>query len=665
MNSRVEKAILSRRVLLQKSYGASGAFADPPAVTIPAQTLPGGDLRIPVAALAAPLVYTIPKPTEPEDEDDLIEFKIRVKGTTPWLDIEPMQILGPIAARQWPLQKNIPLGEWMSEKTTPETPTEYEVQYIYWYGAVNEGHSDIKTYIIDRTAPYRVKEPASNLSPKAANYPASIPPGSVIDEAVIANNPNGINLTAAAYGNYHATDELWAWFGKAPVPEIDEPVLKVTLPASREFTIPIQAYVDAEEGNNSVIYQVRDLAGNVGKKSSPVTREIRRIADPTVFEIPVVPLAADDLIDLADCNQGVTLKAEVPVPNAPTDTLAAYWGSEELGEKPVSGAVGGKLIWDVPYATIKKVYGNTDGDETTEFSYAMFRGNRRIGGNKDTTLVNIFYIGPVNPNEPDPDNPDLKQPVLQFAGGSTDKVEESDYGNDATLSVELFAAPPTEEGWKASIYYDGELVRTFELKDGDEGTILPAPLPWSTIFTQGPGTKPVHWILHSDSNPNPISCTPKDIPVAAFPIQTPAPEVQNLAGPLKRIGCATLNWGAGDGTSRRNLRVIIPKSAYTVPGEKITLSFAAYTDTTPPVLVPGTDTEAELDVPDPYPDAGAPIDIGTYATHFKPANRANGVLSYTITRSGTTPTPDSAKAQHFILLTNSEAQFCDEVYPAP
>lgn len=665
MNSRVEKAILSRRVLLQKSYGAAGVFADPPAVDIPAQTLPGGDLRIPVSALSAPLEYTIPKPTEPEDKDDLIEFKIREKGTTLWSDIEPMQALGPIAERKWPLPKTIPLTPWMTEKTTPEAPTEYEVQYIYWYGAVNQGNSLIKTYAIDRTPPYRVKNPASNLSPKAANYPASIPPGSVIDEKVIADNPGGIVLTAAAYDNYHATDELWAWFGKAPDTVRDEPVVKVTLPASREFTIPIQTYVDAEEGSNTVIYKVRDLAGNEGKNSNPVSREIRRIADPTKFDIPVVPLAADDLIDLADCSMGVTLEAEVPVPNAPTDTLAAYWGSGELGEKPVSGAVGGKLTWDVPYDKIKKVYGNTDGDEVTEFSYAMFRGNRYIGGNKDTTLVNIFYFGPVNPDEPNPVNPVLEKPVLQFAGGSTDKVEESDYGNDATLSVELFTAPPAEEGWKATIYYDNELVKTFELRGGDEGTTLEATLPWNTIFTHGPGTKPVHWILHSDNNPNPISCTPKDIPVAAFPIQTPAPEVQNLAGPLKRIGCTTLNWGTGDGTSRRNLRVIIPKSAYTVSGEKITLSFAAYTDATPPVLVPGTDTTAQLDVPDPYPDAGATIDIGVYETHFKPANRANGVLSYTITRTGTTPTPDSAKAQHFILLTNSEGQYCDEVYPAP
>lgn len=666
MNSRVDKAILSRSALLQKSYGAGGVLANPIGVTITAQTLPG-DARIPLAALSAPLNYTIPRPTEPEDPDDVIEFKIREKGTLPWMDIEEMQELGPIAGRTWPLPKTIPMTPWMVEKNTPESPTEYEIKYVYWYGSVNEGNSDIVTYGIDRTAPYRVKDPSSNLSPRAATFPVDLPPTAAIDEAYIGNNPSGITLTAAAYGNYHPTDVLLAWLGKAPDPVRDQPVLEIPLPASREFTIPIDAFVNAEEGANTVIYRVRDLVGHLSKVSNPASREIKRIADPVQFNPPVVPLADDNLIDLADCHLGVKLEATVPTPNAPTDTLMGYWGTVELGEKPVSAAVDGKLDWDVPYSTIKAVYGNTDGDEETAFSYSMFRGTRRIGGNDDKTFVNIHYIGPVNPGEPDPVNPALNQPVLTFTGGSTDQVEETDFGNDATISVTLFAAPPTEEGWLATIYYDGVQVgAAIALTSGQEGTTLTRTLPWDTIFAQGIGSKPLHWVLHTALNPNPTQCVPKDIPVAAFPIQTPAPTVQNLAGPLRRIGCSTLNFvPPGDGTARRNLRVIIPKSSYTVAGETITLSFAAYTDASPPVLVDGTETTVDLPVPDPYPPAGVPVDIGVYATHFKPANRTNGVLTYTITRTGTTPTPPSAEAKHFMLFTNSEGQYCEEVNPVP
>ncbi|WP_283184182.1 hypothetical protein [Pseudomonas svalbardensis] len=667
MNSRVDKAILSRSAVLQKSYGAGGVLANPIGVTITAQTLPGGDLRIPLAALSSPLNYTIPKPTEPEDPDDMIEFKIREKGTLAWTDIEDMQELGPIAGRTWPLPKTIPMTPWMVEKNTSEFPTEYEIKYVYWYGSVNEGNSDIVTYGIDRTAPYREKRPPSNLSPRAANFPANLPPTAAIDEAYIGNNPSGITLTAATYQNYHSTDVLLAWLGKAPDPVRDQPVLEISLPSSREFTIPIDVFVNAEEGANTVIYRVRDLVGHLSKVSNPASREVKRIADPTVFEPPKVPLADDDLIDLADCHLGVKLEAKVPAPNAPTDTLMGYWGTMELGEKLVNTAVDGKLVWDVPYSTIKTVYGNTDGDEETEFSYSMFRGIRRLGGRDDKTVVNIHYVGPVNPDEPNPVNPSLNQPVLTVTGGSTDQVEESDFGKDATISVTLFAVPPTEEGWLATIYYDGVKVgETIALTPGQENTTLTQPLPWDTIFAQGPGDKPLHWVLHTALNPNPTKCIPKDIPVAAFPIQTPAPEVQNLAGPMRRIGCSTLNFvPPGDGTARRNLRVIIPKSGYTVAGETITLSFAAYTDASPPVLVDGTETTVDLPVPDPYPPAGVPVDIGEYVTHFKPANRANAVLTYTITRAGTTPTPPSAEAKHFMLFTNSEGQYCEEVNPVP
>ncbi|WP_223484220.1 hypothetical protein [Pseudomonas sp. A-RE-19] len=668
--SKIEKAILSRRAVLQGMGGVGRKRANPVKVTITAQTLPS-DLRIPIAALSAPLAYTIPQPTEPQDPDDLIEFQIRKKGALDWTEIEPYLELGPVADRVWPLPKTIPLA-YLVEDSTPETPTEYEVRYIYWYGAVNEGYSDITTYAIDRTAPYRVKEPPSNYSPGAATFPADLGPTDPIDEAYIGNNPSGIKIKAASYGSYHATDTIKVFWGIAPDPDRDEPAFEGLLPADFEVTVPIQKFIDSVEGLNTLIYVVTDLVKNIGKRSNPASREVKRIADPTVFEKPVVPLAngpdGDGLIDLADCHQGVSVEIIVPTPNAPTDTIMAYWGGEELGEKRVSESVDGKLTWEnVSFAIIKKVYGNTDGDEDTTISYGMFRGVRRIGGNEDVIKVNIFYIGPPNPNEPDPVNPALNPAVLKFAGGSTDEVNEVDYGNDAEISIDLFATPPTQEGWLIDIFYnDKKIGETVRLTTGQEGTTLTRPIPWETIFEQGIGTKVLRWVLYTAANPNPIGCPPKDIPVAAFPIQTLAPEVQDLAGPLKRIGCSTLNFvPPGDGTSRRNLKVRIPKSAYTVDGETITLSWAAYSDEAIPVLIPGTETTASYPITGTFPDAGALINIGTYEEHFKPANRANGVLSYTITRTGTTPTPPSAQAKHFILVTNSEAQYCEEVYPIP
>ena len=671
MNAIVEKARLSRSAVLAKSYGGGGAvFANPVGVTILAQTLLP-DLRIPVANLPVPLGYTISRPNEPEDPDDWIEFKIRKKGDLAWQEIEPMLELGPIAEREWPLRRDIPLT-YMLEDSTPETPTEYEVQYVYWYGSTNDGISDIVTYAIDRTAPYMVKTPQTNLSPGAAAFPADLGPNDPIDESYIGNNLDGIKIKVAAYGNFHATDVIKVFWGKAPDVDRDQPVFEGVLPASNEVIVPIQVFIDSIEGRNTLVYVVTDLAGNKGKKSAPSSREVKRIADPTVFKPPVVPLAngedGDDLIDLADCKQGVDIIIEVPTPNAGPDTIMVFWGDEPLGEKRVDASIDGKLTWvNVDFAIIKKVYGNTDGDEETTISYKMFRDTRLIGGSEAKINVNIYYIGPVNPGEPDPVNDALNPAVLETADGSIDEILESDYGKDAEISIELFSAPATQEGWLIDLLYGSAKVGdTFRLTGGQEGTTLKRTLPWQTIFDQQSGTKILRWVLYSNESPNPVDAPPKDIPVEAFPIETEMPEVLGLAGPLRRIGCSTLNFvPPGDGTNRRNLRVRIPKSPYTVDGETITLTWEAFTNATPPLPIPNTKTTADLPITGTFPAEGVLINIGDYSTHLKPANRANGHLGYTITRTGTTPTPRSLEAIHFVLLTNSEAQYCEEVHPIP
>ncbi|MHC8391987.1 hypothetical protein ACYZTM_29195 [Pseudomonas sp. MDT2-39-1] len=673
MNAIVEKAKLSRQnVLLSRYRKSDGVFADPPpAVTITEQTLLP-DLRIPVAKLTAPLEYTIPQPTDPEDADDEYEVEIRKKGATAWEKLVPLTLLGPIANRVWPLKLYIPVTH-LVEDRDPETPTEYEVRYIYLYAGANPGTSLIATYAIDRTAPYRIKEPASNRSPGAASFPIDLPPAAPIDEEYIGNNPTGITIKAASYGTaYLPTDRIKVFWGAAPDVERDPPVFEDLLPSTYEVTIPINVFVNSAEGYNVCVYVVTDAAGNISKKSSPSSREIRRLTDPTVFAKPVVPLAngedGDGLIDLADCALGVDAVIDVPTPNAGSDTIQVFWGIESLGEKRVDQSVGGKLTWEgVDFAIIKKVYGDTDGDEKTNISYAMFRGARHIGGNNDDINVNIYYPGPTNPNEPDPVNPVLTAPTLETEDGSTDEILESDFGKDATITFTLFTLPVTQEGWFIKILYGtaqvGDVIR---LSPGQEGTEITRTLPWETIFEQNSGTKILRWELSALDNPNPVVSTPKNIPVADFPIQTPMPQVQGLQGSARRISCPTLNFiPPGDGTNRRNLAVIIPKSTYTVDGETITLSYAAYTNTNPPILVPGTETTADLLISGVFPNEGSLIHIGVYEDHFKPANRANAVLSYTITRTGTTDTPPSAEAIHEIVLTNGSGQYCEEANPIP
>ncbi len=116
-------------------------------------------------------------------------------------------------------------------------------------------------------------------------------------------------------------------------------------------------------------------------------------------------------------------------------------------------------------------------------------------------------------------------------------------------------------------YNDVKIGSPIPLTTGEEGTTLSVPLPWATVLAQQSGTKILRYTLYTPTGVNPTQSRTKDIVVEEFPIEMAAPEVLKLAGPLKRIGCTTLNFPSeldpGDGTARRNLLVRVLKKINT------------------------------------------------------------------------------------------------------
>jgi hypothetical protein len=445
------------------------------------------------------------------------------------------------------------------------------------------------------------------------------------------------------------------------------------LNALGEALIPADAFRNGEEGANQLIYRARDLPGNVGRRSNPSQRNVVFLPDPTTSLPPVLPLANgendDDLIDLADTQfdaRGVQIDVTVPTPNSPGDTIVAYLAGQPVGPEQRVGTAE-KLEFFATYDLIKAVYGNTDGVVTRNVSYKMFRGVREIATNNANIKFDISYIGP------DPITIGLDAPRLETTKGNQDEILEEDFGdNDINIFIDLFDAPPTEEGWFIDVFYDDVKVgSSIALTTEQEGTTLPPiNLPWATVFAQQSGTKILRYVLYTPTGNNPTDSRKKDISVEEFPIEMLAPVVLKLAGPLQRIGCSTLNFPSeqdpGDGTNRRNLLVRVLKNQYTVDGETITLKYYAF-DTDPAVPIPDTEAEATLDIVGDYPDDGALINIGDYMEDFRPAHNKKGRLTYTISRGGAggTPTPVSLPALHQLDLDNSEGQFCEEVHPLP
>jgi len=667
MNAKVEQAKLSRMAVLQEKLGKGGSVlseALPP--TLLAQTLPGGDLRIPIDKLLSPLQYTIPKPAE-EYDDDLLQPQARRKGAPDWTNIVPdphFIELGPVAGRDWSVPFEIPLS-FMKEEDTPETPTEYEFRYILWAGATNESISPPISYAIDSTAPYKTKNPASDLTPKAPTWPADLGPNDPIDEAYLEGKL-GIPVKPAVSPTYHPSDIYRFYWGPAPDPDRDTPVFEGALTAG-EALIPVDVF-KKDEGTNRLIYVATDLPGNRGKRSNPSQRTVVILPDPNVILPPVIPLAngqnGDGLIDLADTqldSRGVEIKVTVPTPNADSDTVVVYWGREQITPEQRVGT-NTELSFFASYDLVKKVYGNTDGSVVTEVSYKMFRSTREIATDKANVDVDVSFVGP------DPILVGLDAPKLKTTKGSIDEILEADHGDTGIeITIDLFAAPPTEEGWLIDVFYDDvKIGNTIALTTGQEGTALPIHLPWATVLAQQSGTKVLRYTLYTLTGVNPTPSRLKDIPVEEFPIEMVAPEVLYLGGPLRRISCPTLNFPSsnnpGDGTTRRNLTVLVKKNQYTVDGETITVKWVAYDNAVPPAPISGTETTATHDISGTYPDNGALIHIGIYEDHFKPAHLGKGRVTYSISRggAGNNPTPDSLPAEHGVFLTDNGGKYCEE-----
>jgi len=655
MNTRVRNTAFNKQVRLQ----GNGPLSLPGATIL--DRIPG-DGRIPISKLNANLPYSIPQPPD-EFEGDTLDVNLYINSSATPVTLLFDHDLGPVASRTWPLQLEIPLAR-LVELSTPETPTTYDLEYIIWAGGTNKTDADITQYRIDRTAPYKVKSPASDLSPPAIVFPADLPPSQEIDDAYLGAHPGGIDvrITLASF-NAEATDVCDIYFGITTDPAYATPVLKdVPVPASGLINITLSILQALKDGVNALTFTVKDLAGNISRRSRVDTRVVRHLAPP-VAEKPVVPLAdgtdGDTLIDVADCVIGVTVEVPVPQPSAPSDSIRVYWGNTQAGSEQSVGN-NTTLVFPVDFSIIKAEYGVTDGPVPTNVRYEMFRGAGAPIAKEDTDIeVDIFQDGPPNPDEPSDVNPDFDLPRLVSSQGVDNVLDDNDHGKDAEIFVKLYDAPPTEAAQSVTVFYDDTaLTPDILLQPGDEGTeVGPVVVPWSLIELKQNATIKIKWRLSRIGGSNPVSSLDQDVDVNITKIDLPAPVVNGLI--RTRISCQTLNFPPnGDGTTRRNLKVTVPKSPSMVIGRTVTLTWEGFSDENATVPISGTRVQV-VDEPVPDPVADMVFEIGEYATHLKPVSAGWGKLTYTI--SGVLP--ESTPAIHAVFLLNNEGKYCEEVNP--
>lgn len=654
MNAKIKNAELSRELARQQSFQKDpDALADAAAPRIPGILADG---RILAVDAKENLRYEIDQWLV-EYPGDAVQPFHRKKGELNWNELGGLIRMNPVIGdREWPLELDIPVAL-LKEELTPETPTEYELKYSLYADGGNEGQSDITTFAIDLTPPYKVKSPASDPKPTSATFPADLPPGTIIDEEYIASHQAGVLMKFnASYGNYQSTDVLEVFWGIASDPGYATEKWKGPMPASGEVTLPISIFEDSTEGVNTLTYRVTDLPGNVSKTSNANSREVQFLADP-VTKPPIVTGAdgtgGDWLIDLADCFAGVKIIIDRPVITLDSDFIKPTWGGIDLTEERMG--TGATIEFDVDYLThIKAAYGNTEGEVETKVSYVVLRGAKKIGENETLINVDISYPGPVNPGEPDPVNTDFNLARLESSLGNEDELQDGDFGKPAQVFVKLWAPPPeTEEGQLIDVFYEGEKFDT-KLLGAAEGEIEKEfELPWDIIAKYNNGTKNIHWRLYTIDGNNPVYSRPTPITVDAVRIILPDPVVQRL-NPLGNIICSTLGFPGGT----QKVPVVIPKSDYLKDGLTLTLIWEGCTNPDGTGPIPDTRIELPHLISGTVPDEGISLEIGDYLTHIKPAHGAYGKVTYTIPVDAATP--ESPAAVHGVRLLNNNGDYCED-----
>jgi hypothetical protein len=666
MNAKTDSASLAKQFAMRSGRAV---LVDP--ADIPEQNLPGGDLRIPVDKLTTPLRYLVPQPVTEYERDRLNVF-LRLKGDVTKIPLVSNQALGPVADRVWPMPFDIPVVR-LVENSTPETPTEWELVYQLIANGANPGPEVITDFKIDKTKPYQTKTPPTDFSPPAMAFPADLPPNKDIDDSYLGANPTGITVTVQLAGsNAEATDICDVYWGIASEPEYATPVLTgVVVPSDGKIVMPVSIFENSKEGLNTLTFTVKDLAGNISRRSKPDQRNVRRLAAPVPLK-PIIPLAdgtdGDTLIDLADCDRGVTVEVPVPLPSAPSDTINVWWAGIELGELPVGANT--TLVFKVDYVDVIKVaYGNTDGSVPTTVNYAMFRGSGGPIAEESTVInVDISYPGPVNPDEPSDINPDLNLPRLVSSQGVDNELDDNDYEKDADIFIKLYAVPATEAAQSIAVFYDDvELLPHYLLRPGEEDTeIKAAVVPWAVIARKPNEDVKIKWRLSAVGNNNSVYSKEETVVVDITKIVLPPVEVQALV--YDSISCPTLNFlpatdpdYPGDGTSRRNLKVVIPFSDSMQDGRDLILKWEGFEDEGATIPIADTAITKTIPMTDPIPPDGYATDIGEYFEHFKPVSDGFGKLSYTITDV----VPESDPAIHFVFLLDNDDDYCEIANPIP
>lgn len=463
-----------------------------------------------------------------QDVSDKVTVQMRKAGATIW-DIADSFDAGPIDIRPPEFTRHIPADMLIEDASVP-TPTTYQVRYTVRPEIGNPWNSDTVTIIVDRRAPHQAVPGGPKARPPIATLPA-LSPGDLIDDAFIDRNPGGMDITVQiTHQNPLPTDLIRFYIAERYQSNNPSPALYEGLLGTGLINIPLDKVRTIDPRANYAFYELLDGVGNGSNLSTAKGLKVR-FAPLPVLDNPVVPLAVTDkLIDIKDCREpgGVTVELKRPANVLPTDEVRFSWNTIILDviEFEAFDSLTIKVSFSDIYADYYKDGDDTETNVPVKVKCELLRGVPVISTSEIDIESNIYYPGPINPIDPDPENPELDRPHITSTT-VVDVLEPVDYNKPHIVTIMLpnDLDRPIKDNQQVFGEYAGQRFGP-EFLEADQ-TEVKMELAWDLIFNGGLGPdKPLQWFVSDIGgvNENPSQIT--KVTNNAIVVEMDAPEVE-------------------------------------------------------------------------------------------------------------------------------------------
>lgn len=402
---------------------------------------------------------------------------------------EPFSLPFPIPD-DYPFPVDVPLTPSMLEKLPSGINS---ISYFVTNtGVENRNESLEQLFYIDRTPP------SPNLDPQALGLPAGITEPGVITKEYLDANPS-ITLPVPDYVAAWEGDTIQVYeFGTDTL--IYEGVLWPEGDTARapDISVPSAALLALGGGPKQLVYKLKDRTGLPSGTSRVRPVSIQLAPRPAGLAAPEIPQSP---IDREDARRGVAINIPPYQNSNPNDDI-------EVTLKSASGSITLPLFkYSVGTTSVGwSILANPDprGVYTAEVTYKVRRGTDSVGPSPINHMpVDLRVVGPINPIEPGPVNPDLtKLTVIGGAGTSPDnEITPADFGKPANIRFTVY--PGVAPGHIVHFFVNGEEIKGTNapliITTEAAGDIVSVEFPWAVIAKLENGTFPAMYKVYENA----------------------------------------------------------------------------------------------------------------------------------------------------------------------